>query len=239
MVQDAKKSTVETSAHTSEQLIVVFFKNLGFYVAPIFLHFNFSANQVTVIGLILGMLAATLIWSGQVITGIAIYFLVYVLDFVDGTIARTRGEATFFGRFIDGFFGIIILTCMRVSLSTLFIEKTYGMIIMWLGIFSAVLTPMHHLFYDRYSTFVRWIKEEGHQIEISPYLRPKMSRITNVLFDTQNLLLFCLPLYYWNNYGPWLLTAYFLLSISLSIFTLIYYTKSASDNFKVKAKQHR
>ena len=150
-----------------------------------------------------------------------------------------KGEATFFGRFLDGFAGIIIISCMKIALSTLYIEESAGVSIMWLGLFAAVLTPMHHLFYDRFSTFVRWIREEGHQIEISPYPRTEARWISDFISYIPYIMLYCLPLYYWTSYGKWLLALYFMISIALAIHTFIHYTKLASDHFRIKAKQHR
>ena len=80
LVQEAKQSTTETSAHLSEQLVVLFFRKLGFYVAPFFLKLNISANKITVIGLILGVWGAVLLWDKQVIGGVCIYFIVTMLE---------------------------------------------------------------------------------------------------------------------------------------------------------------
>jgi len=240
LVNKARNSTRESASHMKEQVILVFFRKLGFYAAPIFLWMNISANTITTLGLILGILASALIWNQSIIFGILVYFIVVLLDHVDGTIARVKKEATFYGRFIDGFFGIITYSILRMVLSFLVVHKNGLDIIVWIGIVSAVLTPMHHLFYDRYSTFVRWIKDEGHNVETKPYLRPNAPRSTNIINDLQHILLFGLPIYYYfTDYWDWVLLTYFLLNIYLAIHTLIYYTKSAYTHFRVSAKPHR
>ena len=166
-------------------------------------------------------------------------FFVVLLDHVDGTVARSKGEATFYGRFIDGFFGIVIDSSIRLALSALVAQKNGLDIIVWLGITSSVLTPLHQLFYDRYSTFVRWIREKGHRIKTKPYLLPSLSRLYIIFVDVQSILLFSLPFYFSSNYYEWILLIYFSINISLALYTLIYYTKFAYTHFQINAKPHR
>ena len=49
LIQAARESTNENSAHTKQQLYVLFFRMLGFYVAPLFLKLNVSANKMATI----------------------------------------------------------------------------------------------------------------------------------------------------------------------------------------------
>ena len=70
-----------------------------------------------------------------------------------------------------------------------------------MGIISTIFTPMHLLFYDRYSAFSRWINEEHPNENIKPYLRGSMPLYYNKINDLQNILLLCLPLYfYFTNF---------------------------------------
>ena len=140
LIQKAKDSTSETATHQRKRIVVVFFRKLGFYIAPIFLFTNVSANKITTLGLILGLLASGLIWNQNVIIGIIVYFFVVLLDHVDGTIARIKGEATFYGRFIDGFFGIVIDSSIKLSLCALILKENGFDIIVWIGITSSVLS---------------------------------------------------------------------------------------------------
>ena len=240
LIQAARESTNENAAHTKQQLYVLFFRMLGFYVAPLFLKLNVSANKVSLLGLLIGLIASGLILSGNVFSGIVAYFFAVLLDHVDGTIARVNNVATFFGRFIDGFIGIILVTVIRLSLSVL-LTKTYGLnLIVWLGIISTIFSPMHYLFYDRYSAFSRWINEEHPNENIKPYLRGSMPLYYNKINDLQNILLLCLPLYfYFTNFYEYFLLIYFLLNIYMAIHTFYIYTLSAYKNFIIPAKPHR
>ena len=106
------------------------------------------------------MLASLFLWNEHIFTGIFLYIFVVLLDHVDGTVARVNGEATFYGRFIDGFFGIILNTLIKISVTGLILNEFGFNATVWLGIAATVLTPMHYLFYDRYSSFSRWINEQ-------------------------------------------------------------------------------
>ena len=239
LIQKARESTNETAKHQRKRVVIIFFRELGFLISPLFLLLNVSANKITTLSLILGLLSSVLLWNQYVVFGVIVYFFVVLFDHVDGTVARIKGEATFYGRFIDGFFGIAIDSSIKLSLCALIIKENGFDIIVWIGISSSVLTPFHHLFYDRYSTFVRWIKEEGNSINTKPYLRPSIAGIFNTLSDVQSIILFSLPIYFSSNYFEWILLVYFLINIYLALYTLIYYTNSAYKYFRINAKPHR
>ncbi len=97
---------------------------LSFYLAVPFIYLNFSANQVTILGLIFGLAGDLLLTTGQHLTmsiGVAFIYLAILLDFVDGNIARYRNSSTYFGKFIDGVFGqaiyALIPFCLGIGVS--------------------------------------------------------------------------------------------------------------------------
>jgi len=240
MLQEARSSTREVAKHQKEQLIVLIFRELGYYLSPAFMILNVSANKITVLGLILGVIAGALIWYGYLFWGVLFLFVEVILDHVDGTIARVRGEATFYGRFMDGFCGIIVSTITKLSLSGLVVSMSGFNGIAWLGVIATILTPMHFLFYDRYAAYARWINEEHNGFNIKPYLRGEMPAYFNKVNDLQMMLLFALPLfYYFSEYAYLFISIYFLLNIYLALHTLVVYSISAYKNFVVEAKPHR
>jgi phosphatidylinositol phosphate synthase len=60
-----------------------------------------TPNMVTVIGLLLTLVAATLIASEALLVGAAILTVGSLFDAVDGALARARGGGTAFGGFLD------------------------------------------------------------------------------------------------------------------------------------------
>ena len=75
MLQEARSSTREVAKHQKEQLIVLFFRELGYYISPAFMIINVSANKITVLGLILGVIAGALIWYGYLFWGVLFLFV--------------------------------------------------------------------------------------------------------------------------------------------------------------------
>jgi CDP-diacylglycerol--glycerol-3-phosphate 3-phosphatidyltransferase len=70
-------------------------------VVRLALRLQLTPNTVTVLGLLLTLLAATLIASGSLLAGAAILTVGSLLDAVDGALARARGGGTAFGGFLD------------------------------------------------------------------------------------------------------------------------------------------
>ena len=240
IINDIKNSSGQETKLSRDSIIILFFRWLSFYVTPFFIIINISANIVTTFSLIFGLVSAILICFNYLFFGYAFYFIAVLLDHVDGNIARYKGESTFYGRFIDGFYGIVIASAMQVSFSVFAAGNSDYITLQWVGVLAAVFTPMHHLFYDRYSTFVRWIKEEGHEIQTKPYIRSNMSWSFYISDNIQKILLFLWPAFYYLKYSWELcLFTYFVLNIYLAINTLFKHTFAAKLHFKVSAKSHR
>ncbi|RQH01959.1 CDP-alcohol phosphatidyltransferase family protein [Natrarchaeobius oligotrophus] len=84
---------------------------LSFYVAPLFLRFGLGANHVTAIGAVVLCVGLVSIATGTSFTALAfgavLLNLWYLLDFVDGVVARYNETSSAFGAFLDWFVGVI------------------------------------------------------------------------------------------------------------------------------------
>ena len=60
-----------------------------------------SANQVSVAGFALNVVAAALVVTGDLVAAGALYLFAGLLDLLDGVLARTGGQPTRFGAFLD------------------------------------------------------------------------------------------------------------------------------------------
>ena len=240
IINDIKKSSGQETKLNRDSIIILFFRWLSFYVTPIFVIINISANSVTTLSLVFGLITAILISMNHLVLGYVFYFIAVLLDHVDGNLARYKGESTYYGRFIDGFYGIVITTALQISFAIFSMKNSEYATLQWMGVLTAVFTPMHHLFYDRYSTFVRWIKEEGHIIKTKPYIRSNMSWSFYISDNIQKILLFLWPVcYYYGYYWELCLLIYIILNIYLAINALFKHTIAAKSNFIVSAKSHR
>lgn len=225
------KNSNEKSVSTSMPVFTLIFRTLSFFVTPFFLQFNISANVTSYCILFIGLYAAIIISIGSSLSlkiGLIFFFIAEVFDRVDGNIARVQNTATFYGRFIDGYIDIIILCVIRLSFSyVLFIKYQYNLL-MWIGIICTILTPLHHLTFDRYSAFARWIKEEK-QINIKPYIVNKISlKFMNLMYDLQHIFLILTIFSFFIG-----LCLYFVTNIIIAIVHIFYHIKCAYTHMMI------
>ena len=77
-------------------------KNLQMKIGEMLSFIPLSPNQWTLLAILLAFVAAYEIVSGELVYGLILFILAGALDMVDGAVARTRGETTKFGGFLDG-----------------------------------------------------------------------------------------------------------------------------------------
>lgn len=70
-------------------------------VVRLALALRLTPNTVTVIGLLLTVVASTMVAAGWLLAGAAVLTVGSLLDAVDGALARARGGGTAFGGFLD------------------------------------------------------------------------------------------------------------------------------------------
>lgn len=224
-----------------------FFKTLSIYITPIFIYLKCSANITTLIALMVGLSASVLhILYGYQAYYICflLYFLSVIIDYCDGNIARYNNTTSFFGRFIDGLFDIIVIGFFQISLFYSIINldaveniylvmlTSYDVIFM-LMIISIFLTPTQHLIYDRYSAFIRWLNSE-HDTKLYPTLRYEISfKPINFLDDIGFL---CLVL---GILSIDFFIIYFIINLSLSIYIIIVHILFSRKYMSCIADDHR
>src|SRR5206468_3704892 len=82
-----------------------FFRPVGWRVANALLPTPISADVVTLMSLVLGVIAGHLMWyaSSRINAwGVALFIVSDILDSADGQLARLRGTSTRMGRILDG-----------------------------------------------------------------------------------------------------------------------------------------
>lgn len=96
----------------------LFVRPASFYLAPIFLYFGFTANQVTMLGaiiLLVGLAAIGVAGSyTAVILGAILVNVWFILDYVDGVVARHRSTESVFGEFLDWVTGVVERTFLPI-----------------------------------------------------------------------------------------------------------------------------
>ena len=226
---------------------------IAWYVTPIFYYLRITPNVISVIALLTGVLASFVIMIGGkdlYLYGVMIYVLSIIFDHCDGNIARLRNMPTFFGRFMDGLFDIIVQCFMQIALLSLILTDVLPSIqetstthimgfevnlililgIMLLSLFS---TPMQHMIPDRYGAYCRWINEE-HKLSLSPTLRTDVSfRFVDILNDIQ--LIFIILGVFSNQF----IFIYFIMNLVSSITMVSFYFYYAKKRMSIHANDHR
>ncbi len=92
----------EKSTFDNENYFFRWYRPVSFLPTAILLRLGVSANTVTAWGAACLLGAFTLLAGGELLAGALLYLLAYLLDFIDGNIARYVGKPTYFGKMIDG-----------------------------------------------------------------------------------------------------------------------------------------
>tara|TARA_Y100000590_G_scaffold468563_3_gene651738 strand:+ start:4562 stop:5311 length:750 start_codon:yes stop_codon:yes gene_type:complete len=219
------------------------FRKISFFVTPFFIKLCISPNIISGIGLVLGLMGSSLIFfttDFSIRLSFAFFFIASVIDFVDGNVARMTNKSSFYGRFIDGIIDIIILSIYRFALCYYIVANIGVNFLFWVGVTACIITPFHHLIYDRFSSYARWSNEEN-DTNILPYIRRKVSaKAAFFLVDLQLLIFFLIPFFISSSLIEFLFLVYFItiiLSGFHAIFSHIIYSYKTM-NFAAKSGIH-
>lgn len=108
-----------------------------------------TANQITLLSLVLGLLAAGFYVSGienaLVWAALSFYGKIF-LDNVDGNLARVRGEVSRIGRFLDSFTDFVVTVAVYGAITYRLVQQTHDSYIWAVGFF-ALLSGLLHCTY--------------------------------------------------------------------------------------------
>lgn len=129
--------------------ISILYRMLGNYVALNLAETKITANSITLVGLIFGILAGTFLMVGKPLFVIValIFIQVYmVMDYVDGTLARLRNEVSLYGKILDRLAGRVVFVVINFGIAFMFRHDP----IIIFGVLTIV--PSRHLTYiiDQY-----------------------------------------------------------------------------------------
>jgi len=126
-------------------------------ITRLLLHTEVTANQVTLLSLIVGILGGVLFafkpW-GAFLAGAVLMQLWYLLDHVDGQIARYRKTACLTGRFFDYVMHHAIHGVLFFSLGVYCFSAANNIFFVWWGFLTSLSIMMFNLMHDaKYKTF--------------------------------------------------------------------------------------
>ena len=171
-------------------------------------------NLISIISLLLGIFAFAIFSknNSNELNILMLYFIFsFILDFLDGMVARFQNTSSFHGKFIDGLFDIFVFSLLHIIFLQKILETNINFFHLSFYLIILFLLPIQHLILDRYSALARWINEINNK-KLQPYLRNFFfGTTTKILFDAQHL---CVWLVFFNLFDFHLLIeAFFLLSL--------------------------
>lgn len=85
-----------------EHVFFLLYRPISFPFTAVCLKLGLTANVVTAIGAAVLLCAMAAFFMGHLLMGACLYLAAYLLDFVDGNIARYKGGGSEFGKMVDG-----------------------------------------------------------------------------------------------------------------------------------------
>ena len=136
-MEDGKKIAVEMDNPIEKYMIY-----LCEIISPFLFYFHFTANLITTIGLIFGLIAVYLIWKGYKASAFIFFWLGYFCDCLDGYYARRYNQRSKFGAYYDiardwiVTSAIIIIILMKLKNSR--VKLAYGIVTIILFLLMAI-----------------------------------------------------------------------------------------------------
>ncbi|MCB0307877.1 MAG: CDP-alcohol phosphatidyltransferase family protein [Bdellovibrionales bacterium] len=95
----------QKSRFDHEYYLYAIYRYLSFPLTAFLIKLKFTADTVTIFRSVTLLICFGLILLGQytyMVTGALVFLFAYILDFVDGNIARFNNTSNYYGKFIDG-----------------------------------------------------------------------------------------------------------------------------------------
>ena len=163
---------------------------------------------------------------------------IYVLDCVDGNISRIKKTSTFYGRFIDSLFGLIVISFQMFGLSIFCNIALNNEILFYFGIISTCISPFGHFVFDKYSALARW-QNLNSRNKIKPYIwKIKYKRIIFFVKDSQYFSIIFSPFFLNTNYIEIILYYFFISNTLFNIYMIIFHIRESSIQMNIFASDH-
>lgn len=133
-----------------------------------FIYLRITANQATFISFLFAIVASILFLYGEyslAILGSILFLFYYLLDFVDGNLARYHQKTNFFGKFIDGFVGEISYLILFISI-TVFFYKNSDITCSILSFLIGISFTVHSSYFNRKNKLIMEMNVENDSINL-------------------------------------------------------------------------
>lgn len=137
-MQELRKKLAKDD-HSSEGWYLRYIvRPIGAYIVKLLLYTPITANQVTIIMLFLGLVSAICFTLGHFIIAGVIFWLVHILDVVDGSIARYYNKPSVRGKYLDYIYHSFTQPTILLSMGLGIFLETNIIVYLYLGILSSI-----------------------------------------------------------------------------------------------------
>ena len=172
----------------------IIIRQLSFYVAWLAMKLGLSAFQVSMLSLLMPVIALGFWFTNSPLIAIILLNLWFLLDCVDGNIARARG-GTQMGEFVDASSGYVMVGLSYLGLG-IYLDLSHAV---WMGIvapgftiigaLTSILSLLARLYYQKYQNVKNaheaeishqiinessWIKVIDHNVSIGGFFTPSL-----------------------------------------------------------------
>ena len=112
-----------------ELLDLIFFRPPAYFMVKFLQHFPVSPNQVTFVGLILGIVTFIFLIQGTVVSfliGAVIFYIYGIVDNCDGMLARIKKNGTDMGKIIDGVADYLVNIMVYIGLGIGLVQNNFS-----------------------------------------------------------------------------------------------------------------
>ena len=205
----AEMKKINSSQITNKFSFDAIFRIISYYITPFFIFLKLSPNAITYISALFGITGSMILYIyGYDLIEIStlMFFLHILIDYCDGNTARYYKMSSFFGRFIDGLFNILVVSLFQVSMISILIYELSSLnsivslyiskdSIVVISLISLSLYPAQHFIYDRYSSYIRWINVE-HNKNLFPSIKKLISFRIIHFMDNMHYLTLIMSIYH-------------------------------------------
>jgi len=195
------KKSFNSKAVKDSFVVCHILRPISIYMTYLMLRANITTNQVTLLGLCIGLTGIGLFMTGSEVffrMAVLCYLFYKVCDYTDGNVARVTDSATYYGKFLDGAVdgGIEGVLPFAIGWGYFIIHENS------LLLFASVITSLFVFFslflINRLSFINRWIKIDekqtisGQMKHLNPLKSSKIPvrKIGNLVTDVKILILF-------------------------------------------------
>ncbi len=145
-----KQSLKNTKSEEFFDLLI--FRPLGFLTALGFKKTKITPNQITIFGILWGILSGLAYYFHSYELGAIFIIISNIFDCADGQLARMKKSSSKIGRILDGFSDYITFLAIYLGATLAYVNEMGHFKYFWFGLIAGAATSVHAMIFDDYQS---------------------------------------------------------------------------------------